>query len=154
MGDVTLRNTFRIGATLQLGADVLAFGYPVGLGACSMRGTIFVRFALDRAATTLVIRIPDKPRRAATFVRTARIATPCTGSARCILTEIDKIATHTRISTETRLTMTDLSMILGSAQCILSTRLSNQAGNLTHMIIATLVIGAILIAVAFDLAAT
>lgn len=50
--------------------------------------------------------------------------------------------------------MTDLSMILGSAQGILSTRLSYEARDLTHMIITTLVIGAILIALAFDLAAT
>lgn len=154
MGDVALRNTFRIGATLQLGAYVLAFGHAVSLGACSMRGTIFVRFTLDGAATTLVIRITDKTGRAATFVRTARIATPSTGSARSILTEIDHIATHARIATEAGLTMTDLSMILGSAECILSTRLSDQACDLAHMIIAALVVGAILIAVAFDLAAT
>lgn len=154
MGDVTLRNTFRIGATLQLGADVLALGYPISFGACSMRGTIFVRFAFDGATTTLVIRITDKTGRTSTFVGTARIATPSTGSARSILTEVDNVTTNARISTESRLTVANLTMILGSAECILSTGLSNQAGNLTHVIITALIVGAILIAVAFDLAAT
>lgn len=151
---MTLRNTFRIGATLQLGADVLALGYPICFGACSMRGTIFVRFAFDGATTTLVIRITDKTGRASAFVRTARIATPSTGSARRILTEVDNVTTNARISTEAGLTVANLTMILGSAECILSTGLSNQAGDLTHVIVTALIVGAILVSVALDLAAS
>lgn len=140
VSDMTLRNTFRIGATLQMGADILAFGYTVCLGASSMRGTIVMSLALNGATTALVIRITDETRRTDAFIGTARVATPSTGTARRILAEVDDVTAYTRISTKARLTVASLSMILGSAESILPTRLGNQTGNLAHVIVTGLVI--------------
>lgn len=148
---MALRNTFRVGATLQLGADISALGHPVGLGACGMRGTVLVGLALHGAATALVVRITNESWGTGAFVRAARVSATGSGSARSVPTEVDHIAANTRISAESWLAVAHLLVVLRGAQGILATRLSNQTGNLAHVIVAALVVGAIIVRGAFDL---
>jgi len=152
--DMALRNTFRIGATLQLGTDIAALGHPIGCGACSVRGTVLVGLALDGAATALVVRITNESRGTGALVRPPRVPATGSGSARSIATKVDDIATHARISRESWLAVAYLLVVLGGAEGILSTRLSDEAGDLAHMVVAALVIRAVIIAAALDLAAS
>lgn len=151
---VALRNTFRIGATLQLGTDIAALGHPIGFGACGMRGTVLVGLALNGAATALVVRITNESRWTGALVRPPRVSATGSGSARSIPAKVYNIATNPRISRESWLAVANLLVVFCGAESILSARLSNEAGNLAHMVVAALVIGAVIVAGALDLSAS
>lgn len=117
-----------------------------------MRGTVVVRLALDRATAALIVGITNETKWTGAFEGATRIAATCAGSARRVLTKIDNIATHARIATEAGLTVANLTMILCCAERILAARLSNQAGNLAHVIVTALIVGAVIVGAALDLA--
>lgn len=117
-------------------------------------GTVLVGLALHGAATALVVRITNESRGTGALVRPPRVPATGSGSARSIAAKVDDIATYARISAEAGLAVAHLLVVLRGAESVLAARLSDEAGNLAHVVVTALVIGAIVVGRALDLPAS
>lgn len=146
--------TLRVRATLNTGTNIATLRFTVLLHTLGHLRAVTVPLAFGRTLAAALVRIPHQPGRARAPVRASAVATLGVRCARSLLAEVDQRAAPLRVAGEARLTVAHLAVVFGRTERIgAAGRLTRQAGDLACVVLAHLVRGAVVIALALHLAA-
>lgn len=138
-------NFFANIATLRFGATLNTF---------SRNGTIAIRLTFNSKTTAFVVWITDETISARAMECTLVVFAIGSRSAWGIATEVDGLATHEGITTETGLAVANLLVIFRRAEGVFAAWLSNETGDFANVILAEFVGGTVFVCLAFDATAT
>ena len=147
---VIVRDAVGVGPALEIVANVKAFGQILDFDALGSERTVLVLETLSRGLTATVVRIANGSMATVTLVRSTSVFARGTGSTRRFGATVDQVTTRLRVSRVAWLTGADLSVSLGRADGVLTTRIVCQTGYSADVHFANLLVRAVAVGGALD----